>query len=110
MDSIAAMRNVLRKVVEARIEHLRSGLEYEGEMMKSNPSKKAGGCARSGWKNSAAELKDLEQVGSASSPFYCLHSTYGGHQNAFSAHLHVILYLGKTQTSLRFAFLADLVL
>ncbi|EFJ30085.1 hypothetical protein SELMODRAFT_409722 [Selaginella moellendorffii] len=37
MDSSAAARNALRKVVEARMEHLRSGLEYGGERIKSNP-------------------------------------------------------------------------
>ncbi|EFJ38039.1 hypothetical protein SELMODRAFT_402802 [Selaginella moellendorffii] len=41
MDSTAAERNALRNVVEARMDHLRSGLEYGGERMTSNPFRRA---------------------------------------------------------------------
>ncbi|EFJ31822.1 hypothetical protein SELMODRAFT_408079 [Selaginella moellendorffii] len=84
LDSTAAVRNSLRKVVEARMEHLRSRLQYGGERIKSNPSKRQGlevCCQHSKcWKTlrrlhalddiqveefedyAAAELKELELV------------------------------------------------
>ncbi|EFJ38037.1 hypothetical protein SELMODRAFT_402800 [Selaginella moellendorffii] len=84
LDSTAAARNSLRKVVEARMEHLCSKLQYGGERIKSNPSKRQGlevccrhsKCWKTLWRlralydirveefedHAAAELKELELV------------------------------------------------